>query len=330
MKRAGNLIEKIADIDNLFDAYYKARRGKQHKYAVKQFARYIEDNLPALRRQILSGNIEVGAYHRFKIYDPKERVICAAPFSERVLHHAIMNVCKPVFERHLIYDTYATREGKGIYQAIAKARRGMLKHNYVAKLDVRKYFDSISHRLLKVRLQRLFKDKKLLAIFDKIIDSYSVEPTRGIPIGNLTSQYFANYYLSATDHYIKETLQVPVYVRYMDDMLLFADSKEQLDAYVKEVTQFIEQTTLLTLKPCVKNRVEIGISFLGYRLYPHKIRLNGGSKKRFIRKMRRCEDWRGTFRWNETEYMQHITPLLAFVRQAYSKGLRRRVCRCCG
>lgn len=149
MRRAGNLIEKIADIDNLFDAYYKARRGKQHKYSVQQYARHIEENLTSLRRQILSGDVKVGAYHRFKIYDPKERVICAAPFSDRVLHHAIMNVCKPVFERHLIYDTYATRDGKGIYQAIAKACQGMLKYNYVAKLDVRKYFDSISHRILK-------------------------------------------------------------------------------------------------------------------------------------------------------------------------------------
>ncbi len=326
MKRVGNLIEKIADIDNLFDAYYKARRGKQHKCSVQQYAQHIEENLVSLRHQILSGDIEVGAYHRFKIYDPKERVICAAPFSERVLHHAIMNICKPVFERHLIYDTYATREGKGIYAAIERAVPAMRKYSYVAKLDIRKYFDSVSHNILKVKLRRLFKDKILLILFDKIIDSYCVTPGCGIPIGNLTSQYFANYYLSATDHFVKETLQVPVYVRYMDDMLLFAESSEKLQQYINSVTYFIEQTTSLTVKPYVKNKVEYGISFLGYRLYPHKVMLNRGSRKRFIRKIKQYEEWRNTLRWSETDYMLHITPLLAFVRQAYSKGLRREVC----
>ena len=326
MRRAGNLIEKIADIDNLFDAYYKARRGKQHKYSVQQYARHIEENLTSLRRQILSGDVKVGAYHRFKIYAPKERVICAAPFSDRVLHHAIMNVCKPVFERHLIYDTYATRDGKGIYQAIAKACQGMLKYNYVAKLDVRKYFDSISHRILKKKLCRLFKDVLLLKIFDKIIDSYCVNDGRGIPIGNLTSQYFANYYLSSLDHYIKETLRVPVYVRYMDDMLLFARSKEELDLYIKSVTVFIEQSTDLLLKPCVKSKTETGVLFLGYRLYPHKIMLGGIAKRRFKRKVVRYEWLRTTLQWSETEYMQHITPLLAFVKQSYSKQLRSNMC----
>ncbi len=330
MKRAGNLIEKIAEIDNLFDAYYKARRGKQHKYSVQQYAQYIEENLISLRHQILSGDVKVGAYHRFKIYDPKERIICAASFSERVLHHAIMNVCKPVFERHLIYDTYATREGKGIYQAIAKACRGMQKYSYVAKLDVCKYFDSIQHSVLKTKLRRLFKDNSLLMLLDEIIDSYSVSEDRGIPIGNLTSQYFANYYLSSLDHYVKETLRVPVYVRYMDDMLFFADNSEKLQHYINSVIYFIEQTASLTLKPCVKNKVEYGMSFLGYRLYPHKIMLNRASRKRFIRKIKQYEEWRNTLRWSETDYMQHITPLLAFVRQAYSKGLRREVCMCYG
>lgn len=321
MKREGHLIERIADMDNLLLAYCNARRGKQHKYSVRIYSQHLEDNLLLLREQILTGNIDVGHYHYFKIYDPKERMICAASFQERVLHHAIMNVCKPVFERHFIYDTYATREGKGIYQAIAKARRAMKQYDYVAKLDVRKYFDSISHVVLKEKLRRLFKDKVLLSIFDKIIDSYSVDRERGIPIGNLTSQYFANYYLSSLDHYVKEELRVPVYVRYMDDMLLFADSKLSINMYVSELNNYLEKINGLVLKPIIKHSVEQGVSFLGYKLYPQKILLNSRSKRRFKNKMLCYEQLLEKSAWSETEYMQHITPLFAFVRQAYSKKL---------
>lgn len=211
MKRTGFLIERIADLDNLYEAFRRACRGKQRKEEVRRFREHFDENIALLHRQILEADVNVGNYHYFTIHDPKERTICAADFHERVLHHAIINVCGNLFDRTLIDTTYATRKGKGVYAAIDKAVEACTKYRYTAKLDFRKYYDSIDHDLLKCQLRRRFKDGLLLRIFDEIIDSYSASPGKGLPIGNLTSQYFANAYLSSLDHYVKEMLRAHIY-----------------------------------------------------------------------------------------------------------------------
>ncbi len=245
MKRYGNLIEDIAEYKNLNLAFYKASRGKQFKADVILYRKNLDQNLKKLQNQIITGNIDIGNYHYFKIYDPKERVICAASFPERVLHHAIMNICHQVFEQKLIHTSYATRPKKGIYKAIELAKKGIIKYQYVAKLDVRKYFDSISHKILMQKLEKMFKDPMLLYIFYQIIESYELKTPqvlenpaglkdlRGLPIGNLTSQYFANLYLSASDHFVKEKLKTPMYIRYMDDMLFFENDRDKLKNDIK-------------------------------------------------------------------------------------------------
>jgi len=324
MKRKGNLIEKIADCDNLYLAYYKASKGKQAKEEVLEYGQNLQAHILSLREQILSGNISIGNYYYFKIYDPKERLICAASFQERVLHHAIMNICHPYFERTLIFDTYATRIDKGIYKALGKAKKAMQNYQYVAKLDFRKYFNSISHEILKQKLAAKFKDKQLLVLFDKIIDSYEDSSQKGIPIGNLSSQYFANFYLSKYDHFIKEKLKIKVYLRYMDDMLLFSNNKEELKQQLSVLHQQAK-TLQLTLKPIVLNKTQQGISFLGYKLFPHKILLNGRSKQRFKTKFKTCENYLEENIWDEKTYQQHITPLLSFVQHAYTKRLRKEI-----
>ncbi|MBQ2992670.1 MAG: hypothetical protein IJE21_02060 [Alistipes sp.] len=326
MKRVANLMPRILALENLLAAYYDARRGKQHKEPVIQFTKNLYNNILELRDGVLNGTFKIGRYHYFNIYDPKQRVICAASFEERVLHHAIINVCKSRFEQHFISDTYASREGKGVYAAIDRARQGMSQCRYVAKLDVRKYFDSVSHVVLKQQLRRVFKDCQLLNLFDKIIDSYAVTPQRGIPIGNLTSQYFANFYLSFLDHYIKEALRVPVYVRYMDDMLLFGHSKEDLKEYVNRVSDFVSKQLSLTLKCPQLETATRGVAFLGYRISCDKIVLNRRSKIRFKRKIYKYTHLLANGVWDDEQYVEHIIPLLAFVRRAYTKCLRRSVC----
>lgn len=326
MKRVGNLMPAIAEMDNLMLAFCKARRGKQCKREVVDYSLNITENLHSLRERIINGTLRVGNYHYFEIFDPKKRTICAASFEERIVHHAVMNVCKERFERHLIFDTYATRDGKGVYAAIDRARGALLKYRYVAKLDVRKYFDSINHDVLKMKLARLFKDRDLLQLFDRIIDSYEVAPNVGIPIGNLTSQYFANYYLSDLDHYIKEVLRVPVYVRYMDDMLLFADDLSELRAFVSNVEAYLAENLHLSLKPTQIGSVNSGVSFLGYRLLPHRILLNRRSKVRLVKKFDDYNSRLTRGEWCENRYLQHIQPLLAFAEKAYTLNLRRRLC----
>lgn len=323
MKRAGNLIEQVSGMNNLLLAFWKAQRGKSGKQEVQAYREHLQDNLLTMRRRLLEGCVEVGHYHTFTIHDPKERKICAAAFDERVLHHALMNVCHPIFDRQLIYETYATRLGKGTYAALEYAHKAMEQYCYVAKLDVRKYFDSVEHETLKRQLLRLYKDRLLLDALFRIIDTYSSTPGRGLPIGNLTSQYFANQYLSGLDHYVKERLRTPAYVRYMDDMLLFGDDRASLISHVDAVKRYVATLDLMLKPPVVVSSTQ-GVSFLGYRLHGHAIGLNSRSKRRFEHRMKVYESLRADGVWSEEDYHLHITPLLAFTVHAYTKQYRRR------
>jgi retron-type reverse transcriptase len=318
MKREGNLIHKISSYENLMLAFYKAANAKRGKKEVIDYEQHLDKNVALLQKQIISGNIEVGTYHYFKIYDPKERVICAAPFSQRVLHHAIMNVCHHFFERQLIYHTYATRSGKGTYAAIEQAKKSVLKFNYVAKLDVQKYFDNVDHAILKEKLARIFKDKILLSCFGKIIDSYSLSEGKGIPIGNLTSQYFANYYLSSADHFAKEQLKIPAFIRYMDDMLLFEHEKKALLSKTNNFTRYVCDNGQLSLKEPIVKRCEQGIPFLGYKILPYKIMISRRSKSRFLLKLRKYNRNLEKGLWSQKEYQNRVLPLFAFVQKADS------------
>jgi hypothetical protein len=322
MKRTGHLIEKIQELDNLYLAYFKAKRGKSDTRAAIDYACCLDYNIKTLQEQIQTGNISVGNYHYFTICDPKLRLICATGFSERVLHHAIMNVCHVYFERNLIYDTYATRIDKGIYAALEKARYAMKKYQYVGKLDFRKYFDSISHDVLKTKFCRLFKDIQLLNILDKIVDSYETTRGFGIPIGNLTSQYFANYYLSGMDHYAKEVLKIPVYIRYMDDILIFENDRCKLKENIAKLEELAFNELHLCFKPVLINKCEQGISFLGYKPYPHKILLNRRSKRRFREKLKQYNLMLNNASWDETNYQHHVIPLISFVKYGYTKKFR--------
>ncbi len=323
MKRAGNLMEKIWDFDNIALAAHKAFKGKREKVEVRDFMANFTENIQLLRNQLLSGNVAVGDYHYFKIFDPKERLICAASIRERVLHHAIMNVCHPYFDSKLIYDTYATRPEKGVYQALDRLKSKMCAKPYFAKLDVRKYYDSIDHNILKGILSKLFKDKDLIKLFDRIIDSYSSSAGKGLPIGNLTSQYFANIYLSGLDHYMKEVVGAPVYVRYMDDVVLLADTKMEVKSMVAKFTDYASSLLALELKPPLIGQTKNGVSFLGYKVLPGQLYLNGRSKRRFRHKLLALERRHREGVISDQEYGRAITPLIAFTRHAQALSFRR-------
>lgn len=325
MKRVGYLIEQIADMDNLRLAFFKAQRGKGIKKEVDDYRKKLDTNLLQLRKELLDGKVNVGCYHLFKIYDPKERMVCAATFRERVLHHALMNVCAPVFERHFVETTYANRTNKGTYKALDTAFKAINKYPYVAKLDVRKYFDHIDHAILMTLINKLFKDRRLLNILRQIIQSYCVEQGKGIPIGNLTSQYFANYYLSPIDHYAKEELKIPIIVRYMDDILMFDNEYESLKEKVVAFQQVVETRLLLALKPPILQKTEIPISFLGYQISKHKIGLTLRSKKRFKKKYKAIVKAKGNDNYSEQEIQAHLLPLFAFVQHGYTKQYRKRI-----
>ena len=325
MKRQRGLIDKIVEIDNLYLAWFKAKKGKSTNKIVIDFEKNLESNLRKLQTQILSGNVSVGNYNFFYVYEPKKRNISAAAFDERVLHHALMNVCHYTFEKHLIFHSYATRKNKGTYAALDKAKKSVEKYKYYAKLDIRKFFDSIEHKILKNMLLQLFKDEILINIFNEIIDSYSVSKDRGIPIGNLTSQYFANHFLSKADHYLIEQIKIPIYIRYMDDMLLFGNDIDLLKQKVKLFTNFIKQNLNLEFKIINIGKTALGVPFLGYKLYKNTIRLNKNSKIRFRKKIHRNQLFLQKDIWSEREFQQHTMPLLAFTKYADSLNIRKNI-----
>jgi RNA-directed DNA polymerase len=324
MKRENNLISLIADPENLRLAFWKARKSKDSKTEVADFRESLDNNLLLLRNEILTGDMQIGEYHYFTIYDPKERKICAAPFRERVVHHALMNVCHANFEKYQIFDSYASRLGKGTYAALERASVFQRNNKWFLKLDVRKYYDSIDHEILKSMLVSRFKDKALLRIFFNIIDSFQTTSGKGLPIGNLTSQYFANHYLAFADHYIKEKLHSLFYVRYMDDMVIWSDDKNLLLHTGNAFQAFIESELLLYLKPFCLNSTNKGLPFLGYLVYPETILLNHRSRKRFKTKLKYYTQKLNNEDWNQKEYQSHVLPLIAFVKHADTFGFRMK------
>lgn len=225
MRRAGNLWPRVIGLENLLAAARRAARGKRGQAGV---ARFLADREPlclALQRDLETGTYRPGEPTTFTILDPKERLISAAPFRDRVLHHALMAVLEPVFERRMVFESFACRKRKGTHAALAHARGLVRRFGWLLKLDVAKCFDSLDHEVVLGAVARVVKDRRVLAVLETIVrSSGGAAPDGGrvgLPIGNLTSQWLANLVLDGLDHHVKEVLRVPGYVRYMDDFGLF-------------------------------------------------------------------------------------------------------------
>ena len=199
MKRAGGLFERVLAYENLRLAFWRASRGKRERDETRAYRQRLDAELVRLRDGLADGSYPVGNYRTFVVYEPKERLICAAPFCERVLHHALMNVCAPLFERWLVADTFACRPGLGQTAALVRGEMLVRRYDWYLKCDIRKYFYSISHDVVAAILRRKFKDRRIVFWFLKILSTYEASPGRGLPIGNLTSQYLANLYLDPLD-----------------------------------------------------------------------------------------------------------------------------------
>jgi len=325
MRRAGNLYAAIAEHDNLLRAFHSARRGKQDRSAVQSFARSLDAEIEALRQELLAENVRLRGYRFFLVHDPKPRRIAAPAFRDRVLHHAILQVIEPELERVAIHDSYACRKGKGLHKAIARAQQYSRRHPYFLQLDVRKFFDSVDQAVLRRLLAGRFKDRALLLLFTTILDSYATEPGKGLPIGSLTSQHFANFYLAPLDHFVKETLRVPGYVRYMDDFVLFDEDRERLRAVRTAVEEFLRMELGLELKHSgVLDRTTSGVGFLGLLVRPSHVRLMGKTKRRVRRKLQRLVGEHEQGVADATTLSLRATALLARTRQVRARGLRVR------
>lgn len=312
------------DPENLRYAVWKAAKGKRYASSVLDYQEQLEENVALLGEQILRGQVVVGDYRYFKVYEPKERQICASAFREQVLHHALMNVCHDQFEAVQISDSYASRKGKGHFAALERAKYYTNRYEWFLKLDVKKFFESIHHDVLKEQLSRMFKERQLLSIFSQIIDSYEASPQRGLPIGNLTSQYFANHFLCGLDHFIKEDLKIRAYTRYMDDMVLWSNEKGALKTAFQSIKEWVETQLQGVLKPEILKRSATGLPFLGFHIFPFQVRLLQKSKRRFIHKFERIEANYHAGLWSESACQRRLLPLREFVRHADAEGFQQK------
>jgi len=322
LRRAGRLFESVCECDNWKLAWLKAIRGKSRDPFVLEFRKDLDENLEGLRHAFHELRFPFGQYEYFTIRDPKERTICAASFPERIAHHAIMNVLDPVFESYQIFDSYACRRGKGTQAAVLRAFHLAKANRFFLKMDVRKYFDSIDHEVLKSALRRRIKDDRLLAVLDSIVDSYATGPGKGIPIGNLTSQYFANHYLGALDHRAKDAWRVRNWIRYMDDVIVAADRRNELVGIYRASIDFCRDTLSLHLKPAVIDAMAKGAPFLGFLIKPSGIFLSSKSRLRFERRYRSLErefDWK---RIGEAEFGLRAMAMCAHIDLARAHRFR--------
>ena len=325
MKKHYPLFDLVHNMENLYYAWHKVSLGKSSKFSIHNFYRNLDSNLESIRYDLENNSYKPGQYNYFLIKDPKERLIAASPVRDRIVQHALMNYYDNIFDRHLIFDSYACRIGKGTHKAVLRAFHYAKSSRYFLKMDVRKYFDSINHEVLKELLNKIISDIKALNLFYIIIDSGNVLSGKGIPIGNLTSQYFANYYLSAFDHYFKEQQKAKKYIRYMDDILIYSNSKDELIKYYNNAEYYVNERLKLHLKPAIINSVTSGAPFLGFLVKPAGIYLQQKTKMRYKTRITEIEYKRKTGTFSELEAGRRAESVTAHLLIARSGNFRNNV-----
>ncbi|OGM92105.1 hypothetical protein A2935_02050 [Candidatus Wolfebacteria bacterium RIFCSPLOWO2_01_FULL_47_17b] len=314
------MFDQLTSFQNLHQAYRDARKAKRYRPAILRFGCMLEKELPILRDALRNGTYVHGTYRTFIVSDSKKRIIQAAPFRDRVVHHAVCNVIEPLFERTFIHDSYACRKDKGTHAAVKRLRSFMQSCGgggsrvFCLKCDISKYFDSIDHGILLGLLKKgLRKETKvepsqtkvqpwsLLNLCEQIIRSVP----SGVPIGNLTSQLFANIYLNELDQYVKRVLKERYYIRYMDDFLILSTDAEHLYKQRECIRAFLRDRLKLVLHPKKSSIFPImpnGIDFLGYRVFTHHVELRRSTVQRWKRKFKNLpadlrsdaiRDWKG-------------------------------------
>jgi retron-type reverse transcriptase len=290
MKTSRVGLAEIADWHNLATAFYQAAKGARHSSEVARFRHQLEHELATMKAGLLRGDLTLGRMRRFRIYDPKPREIHAPCFRERVIHHAVMAHVGPVLDRALIDDTFACRPGKGTLAAVKRCQHHLRRFPWFIQIDIRGYFASIDHLVLLNLLKRKFRDPDLLSLLQRILDTYSAAPGKGLPIGALTSQHFANYYLAGADRLILEDRRTRGIVRYMDDIVWFCDDRERIKATLSRLEHYIQETLKLTIKqPVTVGPSRHGLVFCGHRILPGAIRLTRRRKKRYAQRRRAYE-----------------------------------------
>jgi len=343
MKRLGNLWPQIIDFDNLICAAHQAQQGKRYRPNVLAFNYNLDQELLRLQRELTEKTYRPGGYRTFRLEDPKSRLISAAPYRDRVVHHALCNAIVPPLDRTMIADTYANRTGYGTHQALKRFVGFARSSRYVLQCDIRQYFPSIDHAILKAILRRKIKCRDTLWLIDRIIDGSNpqggdgeyflgdelltpIERRRGLPIGNLTSQFFANMYLSGFDHVVKEQIKARQYLRYVDDFALFSDDADFLAEARLQLERHLAALRL-KLHP-VKSQLfetKVGVNFVGFRVLPDRLRVRASNLRRARHRSRQLQQMFRSGELSLPDLVQRLRSWEAHLRHGDTQRLRRRL-----
>lgn len=304
---------QLTSLENLFQAWSEFRKGKRKRKDVQIFERNLEDNIFELHRKLKSKTYQHGSYQSFFVHDPKLRHIHKAEVLDRIIHHLLYSYLYELFDSTFIYDSYSCRLKKGTHRAVKRLEKftRIVSKNYTKdcwalKLDIRKFFASINHQILSDLLRKKIKDENILWLLEEVIDSFctchslkihrcsytstpgvDIRKCKGIPLGNLTSQIFANIYMNELDQFVKHDLKIKYYLRYADDFIILGTQGDALQGYIDDIAEFLKSNLKLELHPkkIILRKLNWGIDFLGYIVLPHYILPRTKTKRRLFRKV---------------------------------------------
>ncbi|MBQ6109818.1 MAG: hypothetical protein IJL05_00355 [Alphaproteobacteria bacterium] len=270
MKTYKHLWEQFISKENFDLAARKAIKSKKSKKEVQIFLAHSKEYLDKLRNDLIIGKYKTSQYKTFTIYEPKERLIYKLPlYPDHIVHHALINILGPIWQKSFIHDSYACIPGRGLHAASQKMMHFMRRNEYVLQCDIRKFYPSINHEIIMNILKRKIHDNRILKILNEII--WSVGGQTNLPIGNLTSQWLGNVYLNELDNFIKQDLHCRDYIRYCDDFCVFDNDKHKLHFWAKCICVFLKQNMKMNLSRCNIHKTTDGVCFIGYRHFKHFI-----------------------------------------------------------
>jgi len=332
-----DLYSELCSYENLELAFKKARKGKTLKPYIIEFEASLDENLKQLCQELLLHSYRPKPLETFILRDPKTRKISKSDFRDRVVHHAICNIIEPLFEKCFIFDSFANRLGKGTFKAIErfehfarKVSRGFTRPCFVLKADIRHYFETVDHNILLSILRHKIKDKQLLWLIQIILQNYQTEAKgKGMPLGNLTSQFFANVYLNELDQYVKHILKAKYYIRYVDDFVILDNFPDNLQVFRDKIEPFCGEHLALYLHPDKSkiHNLKNGVGFLGMRLYPSHRRIKKKNIQRFERKLLQLKADSENEIVTREKVVEHFEGWLAYISNANTFKYRKHLVR---
>lgn len=319
MKTHKHLWDEFISAENFDIAAKNALRGKKSKSAAKRFLRQREAKLLKLRQDLENGTFTTGRYHIFTVYEPKRRNVYMLPlYPDHIVHHALMNVLTPIWQKLFISDSYACIPGRGLHPASQRCITMLRRNKYVLQCDIRKFYPSINHEIMMKIIRRKISDKRIINLLENIVRS--INDTHGLPIGNLTSQWLGNLYMHNLDMFVKQQMRVKDYIRYCDDFCLFADDRETLRRYRDTLREYIKNELDLTFSKSFIKPTAAGISFIGYRHFKNHVVLTKAGARKIKRKVHNLI--------NHPEISEHVRSQISsfsgWMRWAKCHNLKRK------